>query len=633
MNIATVVLIFTLLVNAFILYLVYRSNPKRLTNRIFSYLVANILIWNLVVLFIIESPTIETTTFWIQMAFAVGSFVPLFLLLLVYSITGENRPFFSRRDFLIMLVLSIFCFAISFSPNFFTSIKQPPVVTLQNVPEATYGWPFFIFFILFLTVGFYALGILFKNLKKKRGLPRAELQYILLGCSLGLLFVCITNFLFPVIFKTSVLVQFAPVGALIMNGIIGYGIAKYKIMDVSVLMQRILSYSFLILFVFLLYNLSLLSFRWFFIPRLPKDSLLPDTLALLVVVFIFEPVRKKINNIVNFKIFNLEYSPEGTLRGLEKVLYTIGDIRKFLERCLKIVLEGLGVKEGMIFFIHKEGHSRQFVIYQSLQGSAVSTDYIYPATIERVFKETASPLIKGELERKIPEEKNIAIIKEMQQLNTEIAIPLVSDDRLLGILCFGEKVSGKFFSPEDEEVFSRLSYYLSLKVQNFLFYEQLERERIYQETLLENLPIGVIGTDADGYINIVNREAEKITGLNKISIEKKHFNEVLPEEIRKILMYAIQHKKDLRHIQFKMKREKAEVSLSANASLFYSKDGDLTGAQVIFSDITHLEELEEGIKRAERLASLGVMATGIAHEIKNPLVSIKCKGPGDRYHP
>ncbi|MCM8820916.1 MAG: ATP-binding protein, partial [Candidatus Omnitrophica bacterium] len=110
---------------------------------------------------------------------------------------------------------------------------------------------------------------------------------------------------------------------------------------------------------------------------------------------------------------------------------------------------------------------------------------------------------------------------------------------------------------------------------------------------------------------------------NKDDIERKHFSEIMPEEIKKILAYSIQNKKDLRYLQFKMKKEGREVFLSANASLFYSKDGNLIGAQVIFSDVTHLEELEEGIKRAERLASLGVMATGIAHEIKNPLVSIK----------
>ncbi|MCM8762434.1 MAG: hypothetical protein NC929_03855, partial [Candidatus Omnitrophica bacterium] len=154
------------------------------------------------------------------------------------------------------------------------------------------------------TLGFYALVILFKNLKSKKGLPRAELQYILLGCFLGLLFVCITNFLFPVFFKTSILVQFAPVGGLIMNGIISYGITRYKIMDVSVLMRRILSYSFLILFVFVIYNLTLFSLRWFLLLRLPEASILPDVLALLLIVFIFDTARRKISNFVNFKIFN-----------------------------------------------------------------------------------------------------------------------------------------------------------------------------------------------------------------------------------------------------------------------------------------------------------------------------------------
>lgn len=623
MNIATIILVFTLLLNTFIIYLVYKSNPKRLTNRIFSYMVMNIWTWNLTVLFIIESTKIERTILWIRLAFAVGSFVPLFLLSLVYSIVEGNKSFIRRKDFILMSVLSLACFSVSFSPAFFTSLKLPSVITLTNIPEVTYGWPFYTFFILFFIVGFYASGLLFRNLKKNKGLVRAELQYVLLACFTGLVFICITNFIVPVVFNTSILVQFAPVGALMMNGIIGYGIAKYKIMNVSVLVQRILSYSILILSIFLLYNLFLFSFRGWMVPRLQGRSILPDTLALLVIIFLFGPLRKKIDHFVSFRIFNMEYLPEDVLKGLESVLYTVGDIKTFLEKCLKVVLESTGVKEGKVFFTPVEGYSRNFVISVYLQEQYPSHSDIYPETIEKVLRIKRSPLIKGELERRIPDEITVAIVEEMRKINAEIALPLVSDDRLLGILCFGEKVSGRFFTPEDEEVFSRLSYYLSLKVQNFLFYQEIERERIYQETLLENLPIGVIGTDSDGYINIVNREAERITGFDKENIERKHFREVLPEEIKKILSYSINNKKDLRYLQFRMKRDGKEISLSANASLFYDKDGNLLGAQVIFSDVTHLEELEEGIKRAERLASLGVMAAGIAHEIKNPLVSIK----------
>lgn len=622
MNITVTVLVFTLLLNAFIIYLVYKSNPKRLTNRIFSYLGINIWIWNLIILFIVNSNTPTTAEIWIRGTFIIGSVVTLNLIALVHSIGEKNSAFLKKKEFLLMVIITSINFSLGFLPSFVKTVTITKRGSI-NMPYATYGWPFFVYFVLFSAMGYYACTLLFKKLKVKSGMAKAELQYILLGCSLGFTYVILCNFLLHIILKTQILAQFSPLGVVIMNGIIGYGIARYKIMDVSVLVQKILSYSLFILFVFILYNLLLFSLRGLLQPRLPVESILPDTLALLTIVFIFEPARRKINRFVNFRIFNLEYSPEDTLKGLERVLYTVGDIKVFLEKCLRVVLEGLGVKEGMIFFTPAERYGRPLVIFQSLQSSSIPVDYKYPATVEKVFREKPLPIIKGELERRIPEERNTVIIKEMEQIGAEIALPLMSDEKLLGILCFGEKLSGKFFSPEDEEVFSRLTYYLSLKVQNFLFYEQLERERIYQETLLENLPIGVIGTDAEGYINIVNREAEKITGLNKSEIEGRHFSEVLPEEIKKVLSYAIQNKKELRYLQFKMRKREKEIILNSNASLFYSKNGELTGAQIIFSDVTHLKELEEGIKRAERLASLGIMATGIAHEIKNPLVSIK----------
>lgn len=622
MNITTIVLIFTLLLNAFITYLVYKSNPKRLINCIFSYLGINILIWNLIILFIVNAKNPVASEFWIRGAFITGSLVTLNLIALVYSIGEKNATFLKKKEFLFMVIIAVINFSLGFFPSFVKTVTVEQQ-GLNNLPHATYGWPFALYFVLFAAMGYYAIALLFKKLKTKKGLARAELQYILLGCFLGFTFVILCNFVLHLVLKTQILAQFSPLGVIILNGIIGYGIAKYKIMDVSVLMQKIISYFFLILFIFIFYNISLFSLRWFFASRLPSDSVLPDTLVLLIIVFIFEPTRRKINNFVNFSIFNLEYSQEDTLKGLEKVLYTVGDIRKFLEKCLKIVLEGLEVKEGILFFAKRVGHSRQIITYQSLQSADMPEEYVYPATIEQVFYKNPIPLIKGELERRVPEEQNLTVIKEMQQINMEIAIPLLSENKLFGILCFGEKVSGKFFSPDDEEVFERLSYYLSLKVQNFIFYEQLERERIYQETFLENLPIGVIGVDDTGHINIINKEAEAILFINKADVEKKHFNEALPDELRKILSYSIQNNKDLRYLQFKITKGDTEISLNTNTSLFYNKEGDLIGAQVIFLDVTHLEELEEGIKRAERLASLGVMATGIAHEIKNPLVSIK----------
>jgi signal transduction histidine kinase len=53
------------------------------------------------------------------------------------------------------------------------------------------------------------------------------------------------------------------------------------------------------------------------------------------------------------------------------------------------------------------------------------------------------------------------------------------------------------------------------------------------------------------------------------------------------------------------------------------RDGSTHGALIVFSDLTRLKELEHEKQRAERLASFGALASGVAHEIKNPLVAIR----------
>jgi PAS domain S-box-containing protein len=623
MNITTVVLIFTLLFNALIIYLVYKSNPKRLSNRVFSYLGIDIWIWNTVILLIVNASTPLMAEIWIRGSFIAGSTVTLSLLSLVYTIGEKKVDFLKKKGFLLMAVLTAVNFSLGFLPSFVKEVvvKKGEAV---NLPHATYGWPFFVYFVLFLTVAAYAFAVLLKKLKIKKGLARAEVQYILLGCFFGFIFVILCNFVLHIILKTQLLAQFSPLGVVIMNGIIGYGIAKYKILDVSVLMQKVLSYSFVVLSIFLLYNLSLFILKWLLFPYLTPGSLLEETLAILVVIFAFEPIRRKINDLVSFRVFNLEYSTENILAGLEKLLYTVGDVKVFLSRCMKIILESVGITSGKVYFLGPGEKKIIFSISHNLQEFVDIEGSLYPSQLEGFIRRTHSPLIKGEIERRIQTDENLEVIKEMDALESEIVIPLLGEqNHLFGILCFGEKVSGRFYSPQDEEIFARLSHYLSLKLQNFLFYEQLERGKIYQESLLENLPIGVIGIDKNGAVTVVNKEAERITGLGKLQIEHEHFSKTLPEEIKKILAYSIEKKEGIRHLQFKIKKDESEISLNASSSVFSDRDGSLAGVQIIFADVTLIEKLEEEMQRAEKYASLGIMAAGIAHEIKNPLVSIQ----------
>src|SRR5438046_9171654 len=67
----------------------------------------------------------------------------------------------------------------------------------------------------------------------------------------------------------------------------------------------------------------------------------------------------------------------------------------------------------------------------------------------------------------------------------------------------------------------------------------------------------------------------------------------------------------------------SDVIIRASTSIFHGQDRQVLGALMVVTDITALKRLELQIRRSDRLASLGTLSAGMAHEIKNPLVSIK----------
>src|SRR5207245_11746410 len=66
-----------------------------------------------------------------------------------------------------------------------------------------------------------------------------------------------------------------------------------------------------------------------------------------------------------------------------------------------------------------------------------------------------------------------------------------------------------------------------------------------------------------------------------------------------------------------------EVVIRASTSIFHGQDQEVLGALMVLTDITSIKRLESQIRRSHRLASLGTLSAGMAHEIKNPPVSIK----------
>ena len=152
---------------------------------------------------------------------------------------------------------------------------------------------------------------------------------------------------------------------------------------------------------------------------------------------------------------------------------------------------------------------------------------------------------------------------------------------------------------------------------------KLDYTSAFAQTVVSNLPVGLIVLSPDNRIVFANRSALDIVKKDNRSIVGKMFDHVFSKEfVDAVSELSSKDKFIEKEINTVLKEDGYQpVAISANKII--SKDGKNMGRLVIIKDLKEIKKLQEQIQRKERLASLGGLAAGIAHEIRNPLSSIK----------
>lgn len=146
--------------------------------------------------------------------------------------------------------------------------------------------------------------------------------------------------------------------------------------------------------------------------------------------------------------------------------------------------------------------------------------------------------------------------------------------------------------------------------------------RVLQEHILRSVGSGILTTDMTGRITSWNPAAEFITGYSHDEIRDR-LQEVFGTSIKGFFGHTDKLKERPYRIRGEIvKKEGTVVQLGMTASLLKDEQDVVRGIILIFQDITKMTEMEEQIRRQERLAIVGSLAAGIAHEIRNPLGSI-----------
>ena len=143
----------------------------------------------------------------------------------------------------------------------------------------------------------------------------------------------------------------------------------------------------------------------------------------------------------------------------------------------------------------------------------------------------------------------------------------------------------------------------------------------YISGVVESMPNGLISLDKNGSVKTINKNAILLLGLNNEKVLGKSLEDILPNcNTANALTPPI----DVYNEQINCILNNGQVvPINITSSRLKDENENTIGAIIMLSDLREIKLLEKKIKRSERLASLGQMAAGIAHEIRNPLSSIK----------
>ena len=156
--------------------------------------------------------------------------------------------------------------------------------------------------------------------------------------------------------------------------------------------------------------------------------------------------------------------------------------------------------------------------------------------------------------------------------------------------------------------------------------EMQSRPDIFHANIIDSVGDGVIVLDADGIITLMNPAAEEISGVSRRQAQGNSFAAIFREDrllIEMVEKTAATGMTISDHENVVLKRSGHTTPVSVTTSPLLLESGERVGSILVLRDLTNIRDLERAVRQADRLSSLGTLAVGLAHEIKNPLGGIK----------
>ena len=603
--------------------LVLTRNPRSWVNRSFALFAISVACWSGAQVANLLGG--EPAVFWARWSFFMGGTTVLGLVLFFHTFPFNNTlP--RTKSFIAIAVSAIVISLVS-------TVTPWVVASASNTPRGrvlTYGplYPAFAAYV-FACIG-YSLALIVTRTRSSRGAERQQLTYLFIALLVPGLLGISTNLVIPLLTRSSQFSQYGPLFSVLMVAMIAHAIIRYRFMDVRLIFRRGVVY----LMATIIAGAFLVSML------LVADKLMGGTaddaplevqvIVGLIVAIAFRPLKDKIQTGLDHYVYRETYDYQKTIRDASRTIASILDLKSVLNYLCDMT--GRTFRPDLVAVLTRDPDSDVFEVakaaaYNSFAeggGREFHHSPLAPVTPLPLFLARSRRYLLLNEQRRVDFKPDLDQAEyHLRELGGELAFPMFSETELTGFLVLGPKLSGDAYFPEDVELLSTLVSQAAIAVKNAQLYRQVVLVNDYIENILSTMDSGVITVDAHGKVALVNATAERLTGLPRSALTSMTVTQ-LSHSISGPLGATLSDGKPRPQVESTLAGEgDRQTPIVCSTSALRNDRNSVVGALVVFNDLTQVKALESEKQRAERLAAFGSLVSGIAHEIKNPLVAIK----------
>ena len=418
------------------------------------------------------SKTADEALFWVRVFMAGAIFIPVTNFHHVAEILA--RPPIEKRWIWVGYTFCVIAICLDvFTTTFVRRVS--PKLFFPFWPEP--GPAFHLYIILFAYCLVRWTYLLIQESRVASGIRQNQLRYLITALTLGYSG-GITNFLLWYD------IPIPPFGNVLVSAYVilfSYSVIKFQLLDINVVFKKSLIYALLLLlFVIPCYGLLVIGQRVTFGTINYTFSIFSLSLFILV-GFLFPKLRFRTEEALERAFFKRRVDYRETLLRSSKEMVSIIDIKALSENLVRTVGKSLGIEKVSLLLNNDTKSS--YHLEASLGLELAQSDSVHLPTegpLVHLLQRRREPIVKEELEWVPVGPQTPQTIEAMEKMGAEISLPIISKDRLIGILNLGHKDDKTIYSKEDLELLSTLTNQAAIAIENARLYENLKQS---QDTL------------------------------------------------------------------------------------------------------------------------------------------------------